>query len=133
MHLLCVGHRLEKRLCGAMHLTALGLPMVALAMELLHHPFAFIPHSLHRLFQELEQFSRHLLVIAPDPGHHLLSIASELTSESHKRWSDLAQHLTGIPEQTPNRGGPVLIIRLELIRHLLEIFRDIHPLSPPSP
>ena len=78
MHLLCVGHRLEKRLCGAMHLTALGLPMVALAMELLHHPFAFIPHSLHRLFQELEQLSRHLLVIAPESCEHMLSLAPQL-------------------------------------------------------
>ncbi len=133
MHLLCMGHRFEKSLRGAMHLTALGLPMAALAMELLHHPFAFIPHSLHRLFQELVQLSRHSLVIAPDPGHHLLSIVPELTSKSHKRWSDLAQHLTGIPEQTPNRSGPIFVIRLKLIGHFLKIFCDMHSLSPPFP
>ena len=75
MHLPRVGHRLEKRLRCPMHLSALGLPMVVLAMELLHHPFAFIPHSLHRLFQELLQFSRHLLLIAPESCEHMLSLA----------------------------------------------------------
>lgn len=126
MRMPCLRHRSEKALCSPVHLLALGLPMVALAMALLHHPPTFVPHALHRLFQELVQFGRHSLVVVPDPGHHLLSIVPELTSKSHKRWSDLAQHLTGIPEQTPNRGGPILVIRLKLIGHFLKIFCDMH-------
>lgn len=61
-----------------MHLFALGLPMVVLAMEFLHHPLALVLHALHRLFQELVELGGHFLVVRPELCKHMLSLASQL-------------------------------------------------------
>jgi hypothetical protein len=61
-----------------MHLFALRSPVVTLAMELLHHPPTFVPHSLHRLFQGLAHFGCHLLVIRPEICEHALRMLLQL-------------------------------------------------------
>ena len=119
MHLPRVGHRLEKRLRGPMHLFALGLPMVVLSMELLHHPLVLVPNRRHHPFQELVQFSRHSLVTRPESCEQLTRMLSQLRPNRR-------QQLTRIPKDASEHRDPVLKVSPKLIRHLLKIFRDIH-------